>query len=108
MSPSPSPSPSATPAESKPLNISTRADAGTGDKVLIGGFIITGGTEPKNATAIGAIGPSLASNNPPIAGALVDPVLELHKFDGSVILNDNWRTTQPTAIEASGLAPPRQ
>ena len=104
VSPSPSPSPSATPAESKPLNISTRADAGTGDKVLIGGFIITGGTEPKNVI-IRAIGPSLASNNPPIAGALVDPVLELHKFDGSVILNDNWRTTQPTAIEASGLAP---
>lgn len=104
ISPSPSPSPSATPAESKPLNISTRGDAQTGDRVLIGGFILTGGTESKSVI-IRAIGPSLASNNPPVAGALVDPVLELHKSDGSVITNDNWRDTQPTAIEASGLAP---
>ncbi len=101
---SPTPTPGPTPTESKPLNISTRGSVQTGDKILIGGFILTGGTESKSVI-IRAIGPSLAANNPPVAGALTDPVLELHQSDGSVILNDNWRTTQPTAIEASGLAP---
>ncbi len=101
---SPTPTPGATPNESKPLNISTRANVETGDKVLIGGFIITGGTEAKNVI-IRAMGPSLSSNNPPIAGALADPILELHKSDGSTIVNDNWRDTQSAAIEASGLAP---
>ena len=36
----PTPSPAPTPAQSKPLNISTRGDVETGDKVLIGGFIL--------------------------------------------------------------------
>ena len=102
--PSPTPTPGATPAQSKPLNISTRANVETADKVVIGGFIIAGGTETKNVI-IRAIGPSLAANNPPIAGALADPVLELHMPDGSVIINDNWRDTQSTEIEESGLAP---
>lgn len=110
--PSPSPSPSAsptptispTPAESKPLNISTRGNAQTGDKVMIGGFILAGGTEPKTVI-VRAIGPSLSSSNPPVAGALVDPVLELHEPDGTIIVNDNWKDSQQTAIEASGLAP---
>ncbi len=96
---SPSPTPSPTPVESKPLNISTRGDAQTGDKVLIGGFIVTGGTEPKTVI-LRAIGPSL-----PLDGVLADPVLELHNPDGSVVLNDNWKDTQQTAIAASGLAP---
>ncbi|MEO8045051.1 MAG: kelch repeat-containing protein [Spartobacteria bacterium] len=96
---SPSPTPTATPLESKPLNISTRADAQTGDKVLIGGFILTGGSEPKTVI-LRAIGPSL-----PLSGILADPVLELHNPDGSVVVNDNWRDSQESEITASGLAP---
>ena len=84
---------------SKPLNISTRADAQTGEKVLIGGFILTGGTEPKTVI-LRAIGPSL-----PLGGVLADPVLELHQPDGSVVVNDNWKDAQEAEIEASGLAP---
>lgn len=98
-SPSPSGSPSPTPVESKPLNISTRGDAQTGDKVLIGGFILAGGSEPKTVI-LRAIGPSL-----PLGGVLADPVLELHNPDGSVVVNDNWRETQEAEIVASGLAP---
>lgn len=85
--------------ESKPLNISTRGDTQTGDKVLIGGFIVTGGDAPKTVI-LRAIGPSL-----PLSGALADPVLELHKPDGSVVLNDNWKDSQQAEIEATGLAP---
>ena len=44
-------------AGAKSLNISTRADVGTGDNVLIGGFIVTG-TDSKKVI-LRAIGPSL-------------------------------------------------
>ncbi len=51
-------------------NISTRLDVGTGNNVLIGGFIITG--SQSKAVLIRAIGPSL-----PLSGTLADPVLQL-------------------------------
>jgi len=38
-------------------------------------------------------------------GVLADPVLELHKPDGSVVTNDNWKSSQQAEIEATGLAP---
>jgi hypothetical protein len=104
--PTPSPTPPPTPTPfSKPLNISTRVDVETGDQVLIGGFILTGGDTPKQLI-IRAIGPSLGELNPPVAGALADPVLELHAANGDLITsNDNWKDTQQADIEASGLAP---
>ncbi len=83
------------------LNISTRLNVGTGDNVLIGGFIIDG-TEAKEVI-IRASGPSLSEQG--VSGALADPVLELHEPDGTVIMNDNWKDTQAAAITASGVAP---
>lgn len=83
------------------LNISTRLEVETGENVLIGGFIITG-TESKKVI-LRAIGPSLTSAG--VTGALADPVLELHKPDGTVITNDNWKDTQEAAIQATGVAP---
>lgn len=80
-------------------NISTRLLVETGDRVLIGGFIITG-TQPKRVM-IRAIGPSL-----PLAGALANPVLELHSYYGTILAtNDNWRTDQEVEIAATGIAP---
>jgi len=83
--------------------ISTRLPIGTGNDVLIGGFII--GADPTNADAqkgviIRAIGPSLADFG--ISGALADPVLELHGATGALIaLNDDWRSggQEQTIIE---------
>ncbi len=83
------------------LNISTRLKVLTGDNVLIGGFIITG-TVPKQVI-IRALGPSLGSVG--VTGALANPVLELHKPDGLVVTNDNWKSTQQAAIEATGIPP---
>lgn len=110
VGPPPSPTPSPTPSPSL-LNISTRLQVGTGDNVLIGGFIVQGNT-PKKVILRG-IGPSLVTAG--LQGFLVDPMLELHDADGSLIgRNDNWRTTQPggvisgdqaAAIQASRLAP---
>lgn len=84
------------------LNISTRGPVGTGDNVLIGGFII-GGTDPVHVV-LRARGPSLTGAG--VSGALQDPTADL--FDGSgmrLASNDNWKDTQQTEIQASGLAP---
>jgi streptogramin lyase len=88
---------------SKLANISTRGFVNTGDNVMIGGFIVRpgGGTETK--VVIRAIGPSL---RPGIANALDDPTLELHDHNGATIAsNNNWKDSQQTEIQATGLAP---
>ena len=84
------------------LNISTRLPVGTGNDVLIGGFIVQGpGTK---RLLIRGIGPSLASAG--IANALADPYLELHDGTGVTILtNDNWADTQQADIVATGIPP---
>jgi hypothetical protein len=74
----------------------------TGNNVMIGGLIITGSGQ-KNVV-VRAIGPSLAQHG--ITNPLLDPTLELYNGNGAVIaFNDNWRDTQQTEIEATGLAP---
>jgi hypothetical protein len=92
------------------LNVSTRLQVGTGDNVLIAGFILTG---TGNKTVIlRAIGPSLAATIP---NAMSDPQLELFDVNNNSIgRNDNWKTTQiggvitsdqVAAIQASTVAP---
>jgi hypothetical protein len=52
-----------------------------------------------------AMGPSLASLG--IANPLLDPTLELHDGNGSVIaFDDDWATPQIQAVRAVNLAPP--
>ena len=89
---------STSPAPAQLGNISTRANVGTGDNALIGGFIITG-SEPKRVV-VRAIGPSL-----PLAGALADLALELLDNAGTVLAeNDNWRSNADE-IAATGIPP---
>jgi hypothetical protein len=86
-------------------NISTRAQVGTNEKVLIGGFIITG-SEAKRVLVRGR-GPSL-SGFQGISDPLHDPTIELYNStpgNGAIATNDNWQTTQKTEIEGTGLAP---
>lgn len=91
-------------APSQAVNLSTRIFVQTGDNVGIGGFIIAG-NGPKHVIIRG-IGPSLTSSGVPVAGVLVDPVLELHgPCAFGTITNDNWRDTQGAQIIADGLAP---
>ncbi|MEO5718069.1 MAG: hypothetical protein ABIR29_05800, partial [Chthoniobacterales bacterium] len=41
-----------------------------------------------------------------VADALADPTLELHDVNGAVIQSDdNWKDSQQTEIEATGLQP---
>jgi uncharacterized delta-60 repeat protein len=91
-------------------NISTRAFVGLDDNVLIGGFIVGGGTTGDTATVlIRGMGPSLA--NAGVQGALADPTLELHNASGTTIAsNDNWKTasdgsSQQADIEATTIPP---
>jgi hypothetical protein len=86
------------PAEGSPVNISSRLRVGTGEDVLIGGFIVTG-TQPKRII-VRAIGPSL-----PLSGALPDPILELRDPSGLIASNDNWRTDQQAEIIATTVPP---
>jgi hypothetical protein len=73
-----------------------------GQGAAISGFIVTG-TEPKRVGVRG-IGPSLANFG--IANPLMDPVLQLNRGDGSLVMaNDNWKNTQQAEIMAAGLAP---
>ena len=87
------------------LNISTRVRVQGGDKIGIGGFIITGSV-PKRVLLRG-IGPSLSADGKPLAGRLPDPVIELYDSNGVFITsNDNWKDSPDRGeIESSGLAP---
>ena len=90
------------PENSSVRNISTRGEAGTGDNVMIGGFIVGGTNSSK--VIIRAIGPSLGAAG--VSGVLLDPVLELHDSQGSLIFqNDNWRSDQEQQIIDSTVPP---
>ena len=93
-----------TPANAKFVNMSTRGFVGTGDNVLIGGFIV--GDVGSSTVVVRALGPSLAAYG--VSGVLSDPTLEIHDSSGSVIAsNDNWET-DPNAplVQENGLTPP--
>jgi acid phosphatase len=87
------------------LNESTRLRTGAGDDVLIGGFILVGpGTK---SIMLRGLGPSLKINGAPIPGTLEDPVIQLRRGDETIVASNNdWRDSQPTPIQQSGLAPP--
>jgi N-acetylneuraminic acid mutarotase len=71
-------------------NISTRAFVQTGDKIVIGGFMVQG-PQPKRVI-IRAIGPELTQHG--VSNVLADPSLELHDGTGALIAsNDNWQHT---------------
>lgn len=68
------------------INVATRAFVGTGDEVLIGGFVVRGG-EPKTVL-VRAAGPALAAFG--VAGALTDPVLRIFSGASLAAENDHW------------------
>jgi len=86
-------------------NISTRGFVETGNEVMIGGFILGGGTGG-STVVVRAIGPSLTPFG--IGNALANPTLELHDENGALILNnDDWQDdpVQAAQITAAGFAP---
>jgi hypothetical protein len=68
------------------INVATRAFVGTGDDVLIGGFVVRGG-EPKTVL-VRAAGPALRGFG--VADALADPVLRIFNGASLAAENDHW------------------
>lgn len=76
---------------------------GTGQNVLIGGFIIQG--SQSKTLILRAIGPSLTASG--VSNVLADPVMELRNSAGGLIAsNDDWPdSAQASQIQQSGIAP---
>ena len=92
-------------ANSQLANISTRGFVGTGSRVMIGGFILGGGSN-NTAIVVRGIGPSLAQSG--VSNVLADPTLELRDSNGMLLIaNDNWQDDPVSAAQltAHGLAP---
>jgi hypothetical protein len=91
----------------KLANMSTRAMVGTGDDIVIAGFIL-GGNPPQagDRIVVRGIGPSLAAVG--VANALADPKLELRDSDGALLAsNNNWQDdlAQAAEVSAANLSP---
>jgi hypothetical protein len=111
--PSPTPTPTPTAPPGSVANVSTRLPVGTGNDVLIEGFIVQGPAGSSKKIMVRAIGPSLVGFG--IADALANPTLEIHDSSGATVAtNNDWKVTQvggliagdqSSEISNSGLAP---
>ena len=89
----------------KLANISTRALVGTGNDIVIAGFIL-GGNSGLTNLVIRGIGPSLTGFG--VANALANPTLELRDNNGAVLISNNdWQDdpVQAGQLSAAGLTP---
>jgi len=92
------------PLRAQLTNVSTRGFVGTGQAVMIGGFIAGGGSNSIQVLVRG-LGPSLTQHG--VSGALANPILSLFDSNGNVLRNNNnWKDSQQAGIQATGLAPP--
>ncbi len=81
------------------VNASTRAFVGTGDAVLIPGFVISGTGTLR--LLIRAVGPTLSTFG--LTGLLADPTLTLYRGNTVLATNDNW-SSGVNAAEISAAA----
>jgi uncharacterized delta-60 repeat protein len=113
--PTATPTPTSTPGPTPGLvaNIATRLSIGTGDDVLIQGFIVQGPAGSTKKVMVRVLGPFLAQFG--MADALANPTLEIHDAtNATVATNNDWKVTQieglitgdqSAEISASQLAP---
>ena len=87
-------------------NMSTRGSIGTGDDVLISGFIV--GDVESATVVVRALGPTLATPPYGVSGVLSDPILTIYDSTGTAIAsNDNWQdNVNAIDVQRNGLAPP--
>jgi hypothetical protein len=92
-------------ADSKLVNLSTRAFVSTDDNIVIAGFML-GGHSTADRVVVRGIGPSLTALG--MNNALANPVLELRDSNGLLVMeNNDWQDNPSSAAEltAAGLAP---
>jgi hypothetical protein len=92
------------PTEPRIINISGRAQVGTGDQVLTAGFVIGGGTS--KTVLIRGSGPALVPLG--VTGTLADPLLQLYRSNGdgtSTLLESNtgWGGNPQIAATAASV-----
>jgi len=91
-------------------NIATRAFCSTGNKVTIGGFVVSGPNSKR--VLIRAVGPTLTTQGLAASEVLADPTIDVYKGSAVIDKNDNWRdnanaadiTATAAQIGASSLA----
>ncbi len=81
------------------INASTRAFVGSGDSVMIPGFVISGTGALK--LLVRAVGPTLSSLG--VSGVLADPTITLFRGAAALVTNDNW-SAATNAVEISATA----
>lgn len=93
--------PSGSDPNARLINLSTRAEVGTGEEVMIGGFTLAG--DSPRLCLVRAIGPTLANYG--IAAPLVDPELRLFPAGTSTVIarNDDWMVS-PSATAIANAA----
>jgi hypothetical protein len=96
---------------SRLVNIATRGYCSTGDRVMIGGFVVSGSASKR--VLVRAVGPTLTSQGLGANEVLADPVIVVHRGAPVLTSNDNWNenlnaaeiTTTAAAIGASAFDP---
>ena len=91
--------------EQKVVNISTRGEVGTGESIMIAGFVITGNVPKK--VLIRGVGPTLGSYG--VGAVLANPLLKLYLGSTLIATNDDWGTgpgallVGPAALQVGGF-----
>ena len=88
---------------SRAVNVSTRGRVVSGDGVMIGGFVIRGGTAPRNVL-VRALGPSLAAAG--VTDVLADPTLEVRNAAGQLVAAvDDYDQSASSLAQLGSLRP---
>lgn len=81
------------------VNVSARNRVGTGDNILVAGFVIVG--EGQKRVLIRAVGPTLAAFG--VTGTLADPKLEIYNSASAKIAeNDDWAASLAPVFAGAG------
>lgn len=83
------------------VNVSTRGSVGTGEGVMIAGFVI-GGSQPKRVL-VRASGPALAGFG--VSGTLSDPQFTIYNSAGAAVAaNDDWMLARDPSVTVATAA----
>ncbi len=85
------------------VNVSTRAWVGSGDRALIGGFVLGG--ENTKQVLVRAPGPAIGAAPFNVPTVLVDPVLRIDRIgDGTIAINNDWGSPATNGIAVATAA----
>jgi hypothetical protein len=86
------------------INLSARAEVGTGGNIIFGGFAISAGTPGMQPVLIRASGPAIALPPFNVPGTLPDPQLQLFNSSPALLYtNDGWAGNAQIASTAAAV-----